>query len=65
LGKIAIYASKGPAKRTALLRRLTCHRISNNDIREYIDKFIELYIVDKLDGMNINIYKYLQIAMLK
>jgi len=59
----SIYASKGPAKRAALLRRLTSHRIaSNDDIREHIDKFIE--IIDKLAMMDITIHKDLQSAML-
>lgn len=51
----SVYASKGPAKKVALLKRLTAHRISNNDnIREYIDKFIE--IIDKLAAMDISKY---------
>lgn len=43
------------AKKAALLRRLTSHRLSsNNDICDHIDKFIE--IIDKLAGMDINIH---------
>ncbi|CAK9801103.1 Retrovirus-related Pol polyprotein from transposon TNT 1-94 [Anthophora plagiata] len=59
----SIYASRGPAKRAALLRKLTSHRMSSGeDVREHINKFIE--VVDKLAEMNIDIHKDLQSAML-
>ena len=59
----SIYASKGPAKKAALLKKLTSHRMAHGvDMREHINNFIE--VVDKLGDMGIEIHKDLQSAML-
>ncbi|KAG7188253.1 hypothetical protein KM043_016114 [Ampulex compressa] len=59
----SIYALQGPAKKTALLKKLTGHRVAEGaDIREHINEFIE--VIDKLGEMDIPIHKHLQSALL-
>jgi len=50
----SIYASKGPARKATLLKRLTLQRMQEgDDVREHMAKFFDT--VDKLGDMDVNI----------
>ncbi|KAK2578383.1 hypothetical protein KPH14_007504 [Odynerus spinipes] len=59
----SIYASRGPAKKAALFKKLTSYRmIKDANVHDHINNFIE--VVHKLGVMGIDIHKDLQSAML-
>ena len=58
-----VYASKGPARKATLLKRLIIHKMKeSDDIREHIMKFFNT--VDKLAAMSVDIHKDLLAVML-
>lgn len=56
------YASKGPARKASLLKELILLRLGNNDIREHLNKFMD--IVDKLKDLDIEINNELLTVMM-
>jgi len=58
-----IYQSQGPTRKATLLKRLTLHKMAENeDVREHIRNFFDT--VDKLQEMNVDINKDLLSIML-
>lgn len=48
------YQSRGPARKATLLKKLTQHKMGNDEeVREHLDRFFDA--VDKLDSMNVDI----------
>ncbi|KAF7380593.1 hypothetical protein HZH68_016458 [Vespula germanica] len=59
----SIDTSKGPMRKTSLLKQLTLHRMKDDDdIRDYMSKFFDT--VSKLEAMNVGINKDLLAIML-
>lgn len=57
------YESKGPARKAALLKQLTMHKMQNgSDVREHINKFFD--ILDKINEIGVEINANLLAIML-
>lgn len=57
-----IYASKGPARKASLLKKLILSKMENGNIREHLNKFMD--VVDKLQDMDICIHEDLLTVMM-
>lgn len=59
----SIYASKGPARKAALLKQLMLQKLSeNDDIRDHVNKFFD--VVDQLAAMDVQMHVDLLLIML-
>uniref|UniRef100_A0A6V7JSK6 CCHC-type domain-containing protein n=1 Tax=Bracon brevicornis TaxID=1563983 RepID=A0A6V7JSK6_9HYME len=58
----SIYQSKGPQRKSTLLKKLTLMKQEEGDVRDHLNNFFD--VIDKLEEMEIKVNKELSIIML-